>query len=347
MARIPQKPSREGGSVQIRIAGQERGGIGKVGRITNDARDNVRGRGSRRRRRSSYGASGANRSAVLRRWLTLGLVVAGAGICSILVWTLLRQLNPKPAVVATGGDRAPVPTIEATEATALVTRLLEADSTADLAPILRSGGMPAAEALERLDTIREESEGLDDPLWLGGFDSICVPIHFMMVQRAVGSPLLFALTPADEGEWRIDLDATLAACEPEFREWAAGKAAEGLVRVLGKADTYFNGAFADDEAWACFALSHPDDDAVIYGYCRRDGPQFGAIEAIQRRNRRASQSEEATDAQGLFRVTLRLTTPRNAIGRQFEIAEVVADDWVVGGTPLEKLLAERAGAAAE
>lgn len=344
MAKIPNKSGRPHGSVQTRVAGPARGELGRVGRITKDTRDP----GRRRRRKSGgrdarYGAAGANHGAVLRRWLMLGLIVAGFGISGLLVWTLLRQKPQSTAANPSGSpgldDPAAIPSLAAADALEMVRAMLDADTPEALEPLLHPGEIRPIDALARLRSIEEEGGGFRTPVWLGGFDAICKPISFVMVPKELGSPVLVTFTVNPERDWKIDFDATVGHCDPPFHDWTKGTARQGLVRVNAKEDNYFNGPFRDDDIWACFALSHPGDDASLYGYCRRDGPQFEAITAILRRNAlAASEREKLAGKAESFRTTLRLRNAEDGVSRQYRITEVIADDWVIGDESLETIL---------
>ncbi|MCH7226539.1 hypothetical protein [Haloferula sp. A504] len=346
MAKIPDKSGRSHGSVQTRVAGPSRGELGRVGRITKDTRDPAR----RRRRRQGggrdarYGAAGANHGAVLRRWLMLGLILAGFGISGLLVWTLLRQ-NPQSGAASPSNrpdlnDPESIPALAADEALEMVSAMLDADTPEALEPLLHPGKIRPTGALARLRTIEEEeAKGFRTPAWLGAFDAICEPVSFVMVPKESGPPLLVTFTVNQERDWKIDFDATVGHCDPPFHDWLKGTVRQGMVRVTGKEDNYFNGPFRDDDIWACFALSHPGGDASLYGYCRRDGPQFGAIRAILRRNLlAASEPDKLSGKAGSFRTTLRLRNAEDGVSRQFLITEVIADDWVIGDESLETIL---------
>lgn len=346
MAKIPQKPIRPEGSVQSRIAGSSSGSAGKFGRITHDARRSTeRQRSKRRRRDSRYGAAGANHGEILRRWLMVGLGLAGIVICSTLIWTLVRQGQTPPATTAgsgESGDEAGIPSLPATQALGVVTRMLDAGSPGELEPLLHKGAITPDVALQHLKAIRNKVPERTSPKWLGSIDPLSHPIDFVAIPQGLSQPIIVPLTPDEEEEWKIDFDAMLGHCDPPFPAWIEGNPESGTVRVAAREDTYFNGPFRDEEVWACLVLSHPEGDGSIYGYCRRDGSAFEAIQAIERRNQRASADSGRTSAMGSsFRITLSLRSVGGAVARQYRITEVVADDWVVGEQTFEQTLRER------
>lgn len=342
MAKIPDRHSPPQGTVETRVAGPPRSGLGKLGRITKDSREPSRRRRRKSGRDARYGAAGANHGAILRRWLMLGLIVAGFGISALLVWTLLRQNSPPNPGVSSGGtspDAPQFPALAATDAIGMVSAMLEADSPDDLKPLLRPGSISPTQALAKLQAIEEEADGFSDPAWLGDFDGICSPTTFVMVRKERGAPLLVTLTPDQDQNWKIDFDASVGQCEPPFSEWIEGTPRDGLVRASGRPDNYYNGPFRDDSMWACFAFTHPEGDAPLYGYCRRDSTQFEAIKTILRRNLLATSEREKLAGQAdSFRVTLRLRDAEGGVARQYRITEIISDEWVIGSDSLEEIL---------
>lgn len=342
MAKIPDRHSPSQGTVETRVAGPPRSGLGKLGRITKDTRDPSRRRRKKSGRDTRYGAAGANHGAILRRWLMLGLIVAGFGISGLLVWTLLRQNTPSNPEVSPKGpnpDDSPTPSLAATDAIGMVSAMLKAGSPEALEPLLRPGSISPSDALAKLHAIEEEGDGFTDPAWLGDFDGICSPVTFVAVRKELGAPLLVTLTPDHDRNWKIDFEATVGHCDPSFSEWIEGRPREGLIRATGRPDNYYNGPFRDDSMWACFAFTHPAGDAALYGYCRRDSVQFEAIKMILRRNLLATSEREKLAGQAdSFRVTLRLGDVEGGVSRQYRITEIISDDWVIGDDSLEEIL---------
>ncbi len=344
MAKIPPKPNRGPGSVQTRIAGKERESLGGFDRITNDARDTEKGRGAGRRKRSRRRpGQGRNQASILRRWLMLALALAGMAICTMLIWTLLQQgrtARPTDDPGAMAGARPAGP--GASESIALVSEMLDASSPADLAPLLRDGGSGVERAWRDLQASKAQLEDAGEPRWLGSFDHVTVPLSFVLIRNPIGDPLVTVLAPNDEGKWRIDAAATFGHCEPPFPEWTGDGVRGGLVRARVKFDNYYNGPFRNDAEWACLRLSNPASDEAVYAYCRRSSKQFDAIETTRRRNERAAstgkQPVAGEPSRNTMRLTLRLQRVEGAYDGQYEITEVVADDWAVGEASLEDLL---------
>lgn len=356
MAKIPSKPTRPAGSVRSSIAGGGAAGdhLGKVRRITNDARDAEAGHAPRRRRRRSS-RSGQRRemenrqSAVLKRWLVLILLVAGGSVAFMVVSVVVdlrhSAINPVEKPPATSAFRAPA--LPAPEAVAMISGVLAANTPEQLAPLIRSSGMEPTTAFEGLQGLKAKYDGLGDPVWLGSLDSLLQPVEVVAVPKGSlpGTPLVVCLTPEQE-EWRVDIDALLGVCDPAFEMFVEEKADAGMVRAEALRDTYFNGRFDDEDDWICLTLRHPDSEHVIYGYARKGTPQDEAIRAIERRNRLADARGDraAGDHLGgrrMMRATFRLKRPDDALHRQYEIVSVLADDWVLAQHPLDEILVTR------
>lgn len=221
----------------------------------------------------------------------------------------------------------------------MVNAMLEAESPDTLERLMCKGDISPTDALAKLKAIEEDADAFRTPAWLGGFDAICKPVSFVRVKKELGPPLLITFSMNQEQDWRIDFDATVGHCDPPFSEWVEGRPEQGLVRASGRADNYYNGPFRDDSIWACFALSHPEGEATLYGYCRRDSPQFAAISAILRRNVLAASDREKLAGQtNSFRVTLRLRDVEGSVSRQYRITEIISDDWAIGDESLEEIL---------
>lgn len=346
MTRIPDKPVRRSRSVQTRIAGRQKGLSEEFDRFTSDARDSAKGRRLKKRRHPARNHRRRHKIVFLHRWLVLVLGVTGVTLGAMLLWTLLNQSPARTRPAAPSADNRP--SIDSADAVALVSRLLGAGTPAELEPVLRKGAIPADRALQLLHAVEREKGGFEEPAWFGPVDCLSAPVSIVVLPTKTGSPLLAALTPGGDGGWRIDFEALIGHCSPSIDDWIAGTASEGTVRVLGRRGFYYNGFFRDDERWACFALTHPDGESTLYAYCPRDSPQFDALRDILRRRAIATEALGAGSPDDLhaeestsFRTTLRLRKPEHQIGRQYEISEVLSDDWVVGEASLEEIIGSR------
>lgn len=346
MAKFPQRPSRTGTYVQTHIAGSSSirarastsEGIGKVDRINRNLPKGKRRRrsdGSRRSRRE------ARRGAVLRRWLVLGLSLAGLGITGSLLYGLLlapdSDIRPLAKRNKIYGEA--FPSLPVDQALAMVHRMFDASRAEELAKLLRPGAISPDEALAQLEELDVDPSGSINPKWLGRIDSEVRAFDLILVERPLQEPLSIPLTPDDDGEWKIDFDALVGHCSPNFEAWAAGTADRGTVRCIAKFDTYYNAAFRDEREWVCLSFYHPDHRARLYAYCQRDSLSHEALGQIVDRNIRmaADIGTEADDTRP-FRTMLELKREPDGMPNQFEIVEVLSDDWIASRPTYEQVL---------
>jgi hypothetical protein len=349
MAKIPQRPGRSGSYVQTHIAGSSSirsrvetpEGIGKVERIN-------RNLPKRQRRRSSRGRRQSRRGLVLRRWLVLGLSVTGLTIIGGLLYALLVAPAPVPRAQLTGNKiyGKAFPSLPVEEGLGMVESMFEASQPEELEGLLRPGTIGPDEALARLATLLPEKKEDLRPKWLGRIDSKVRAFDLVLVSRPLQEPLSVPLTPDQDGEWKIDFDAMVGHCSPNFDAWVEGDVDRGTVRCIAKFDTYYNAAFRDEREWVCISFSHPDHPTRLYAYCERDGLSHQAMEKIVERNiRMAKDVGTEADETRPFRTMLELTHSDRFMPNQFEIVEVLSDDWIASQPTYEEVLERQADSA--
>lgn len=160
--------------------------------------------------------------------------------------------------------------------------------------------------------------------WIGATDTEDVQIETMVIAFRRGDRIshrMAMLTPDELGNWRLDFPTFARWCDPPIQLMdGASDYPGGLVRVFVARDYYFNGAFSDDEKWACFVIDSPDIEARAFVYCRVDSKEQMEIDAIIKRFSRQA------------RVTLEIERVDGAEPRQFRVSRVVRDGWLgVGG----------------
>ena len=99
--------------------------------------------------------------------------------------------------------------------------------------------------------------------------------------------------------------------------------------MVGK-DSYYNGLFRDESKWVCYAMGTPDHEVVLLGYCRKGSLQAAAMERI------VAEDRLGEGGRALKRATLEIRRIAGAESRQFEIARVLAEDWVVSDKDFEE-----------
>ncbi len=132
---------------------------------------------------------------------------------------------------------------------------------------------------------------------------------------------LALLTPDDRGRWKLDFDAFARIARPPWGELLAGGGDHVLVRVMATPDVYYNGPFRDETQWTCYAMSTPDNDEVLRGYCKVGSPEAEALRRLF--------ANGATTS----RVILEINRVTGGETRQFEISSLRATDWILAGTP--------------
>jgi hypothetical protein len=125
------------------------------------------------------------------------------------------------------------------------------------------------------------------------------------------------LTPDDSGTWKIDFDAFARTVKPGWKSILDLATQVAVVRVIIVKESYFNGPFRDEKQWNCYGMASPDTDEVLMGYCKLNSPQEAAL------------AEILSDGGSLKRVTLEIRRLESGEARQFEISQVIAEDWVV------------------
>ena len=335
MSRIPPKPEVREGKVHRRIVGAAPE-LGRVGRMASEPRrkrksKSGRNKGpSRRRRRSSR---------VLTNWLVLLLSIAGLTFGCVILWSIFNQKELAPLAPLPAENVPPLPS---DRALSMVEQMLAATNPEDLESLIRPGSLSADQAIDILRRIREEQTQAARPIWVGTIDSLSVPIEFISVNYKDSYPRPALFTLDSEGEWKLDFDAFAIHCIPEFTSLLEDGKQGGLVRVQVEEDSYYNNWFGDDSEWNCYLLTHPGRKTSLYGYCKRGSRVDTAMEVINQRTLRHTETKSTKELPAPLRkkqrarVTLMIERPAGARNRQFEITQVISDDWVVSEKPFDE-----------
>lgn len=305
--------------------------LGKVTRVSRGA-----SKSKRRRRRRSEGPRGQRQSTRKRRvvlvWssvfaaLTLGLVV-------VSVWTWVNKSKGRgaadPTIKAPGAERVASrfesPAEE--EALDLVRKALAIRDEKEVPNHFRQGGASPSEVvgfLRRLHETDGEPVALE---WLSSMDANGMLLDGVMVSHAsaeLGAKRLAFLTPNEKGRWLVDFEAFARVATPSWQDLLQKGAPQAIVRVLMAGDNYFNGPFREEEGWLAYGLASPDIEEVLTGYVRKGSPQAEALSWI------------FSNEHAIKRATLEIRRVEGGGPRQFEISRVLAEDWVVSGTPFDE-----------
>lgn len=297
----------------------------------------------RKRRRGERGGGDAIRSKqrqVMLTWSLILVLLALSGL-GTAVWFWLRQsMNRETS--AKGGSpverviekrvasRFESPTER--EALDLVRRALSVRDPASVAEYFRPGAASPEKVIGFLRNMEVEDGAVEGMTWLSSMDANGLLIDGVLVKTIKDGQLrnrLAFLTPDEKGKWKIDFDGFARTVEPSWGELLEGKAGEGLVRVIVAADSYYNGPFRDESQWVCYGMVSPDTEVVMLGYCRKGSAQAEAMAGI------VSVGDSLPGTHSPRRATLKIRRIEGAESRQFEIARVMAEDWVMSVRPFD------------
>jgi hypothetical protein len=304
-------------------------GIGRVARMPGTGLP----KGERRTRRISDGGRGSRvregRKSVITIWsiLLLGMVLLVLGV-AIWIWVVpnMRRgedIAKSSPVESDRGARVnskfPSPIEE--EAIALVKRGLAIRDPAQVTDCYRPGSASSPQIVEYLQGLEGRDGAVSGYRWLGSMDPNGLSVDGVLVSfkgtDGKSRNRVALLTPDAVGTWRIDFDAFARTVVPSWSEILENRAPAATVRIYLVADSYFNGPFADDQQWACYGIASPDTPEILLGYCKVGSPQAAALEwMVSRRSK-------------LNRATLEIRRVDGAEPRQFEISQVLAEDWVL------------------
>lgn len=311
--------------------------LGKLARMHSVELSGRSGRSGRRIRRKS--ARGGRHSSNLARrrllivWsVVLGVVALGVISVAISVW-LWPQLQRETGVVMTSPEmedarvRVASRFVSPSEAEAL--RLVQSAvanrDASQVENLFHLGVGKPAEVVDFCVAVEAREGPIERFDWLGSIDGHELLVEGVLVVFKGGEkPLerLALLTPDLLGNWKVDFDAFARTVEPSWDVFLGKRddvprPQRAVVRVIVAKDSYFNGPFGDESEWACYGIASPDIDELLHGYCRTGSPEQLALDQL------------FIDGEPVRRVTLELARAENADAKQFQIARILAKDWVV------------------
>jgi hypothetical protein len=310
-------------------------GLGKVARMPGYGRRSA----LRRRSQSSQGdRQGQERQ---RHAQVVGWSI-GVGLMSLVALGLVFGLwlrprsraaknLPGPARSARVESKFKAPT--ESEALAAVKKALALHDPAEVDGLIRRGPMTAPEVVAFLEAMPAKDGEIKNYRWLGGIDKNGLSLEGVQVTFAGQDQprgRLAILTPDSNGVWKLDFAAFARWVKPSWESLLEQQAESAVIRVFATQDNYFNGPFRDEREWAAYKLASPDTEAILVGYCKLGSAQHRAMELLWQRGDTA-----------IARVTLeirRLAETPGAVRAercQFEIARVLAEDWVLADKPLD------------
>lgn len=196
----------------------------------------------------------------------------------------------------------------------------------------RTGSANPASVISFLEGMAKSDGPVKNLEWFSSLNHNGLLIEAVSIRTVNGNTpkeRLALMTPDTEGNWKIDFDAFARTVRPSWDLLINPNSSGGLVRVSIKDDNYYNRAFSDDTTWTCYQGVSADTDMQLYCYCKRNSPQHKALKQILANNR-----TENGDS-SLARVVLELRRVENCDARQFEVSNVVAEDWIVSSVQFD------------
>lgn len=298
-------------------------------------------KGSRRSRRKDDSTRGSrisrNRKLIIKIWS----VMLSALVLAILGLTVWFWLVPKMNARAAATGRPPAVTRETARAVVKYPPPSEAEALAAvkqglgirdpemIAEYFRPGSSDPRTIVDFLRGLGASEGAIYRYEWIGGIATLGLPIEGVVVHSKANDKQynrLALLTPDVAGRWKIDFDAFARTVKPTWSELLEQRAEAAQVRVYAVKDNYYNGVFINDQEWVCYGLASPDMEQILLAYCKIGSQQAAVMDRIF-----------AVENQ-MTRITLEIRRVAGGEPRQFEIAKVIAMDWVEGGMPLEEAL---------
>ena len=273
---------------------------------------------------------------MVKLWsIALGVTAFAIVIISFGIW-LRPMVFPDAIPVATTAEdlekdvkiasRFPSPSRD--ESIALVKNAL-ANRDLEKVPLLfRTGTATPAGILDYCSHAKERDGAVEDYDWMSSLDTDGLLIEGVLVHyQGNEKPIqrLALLTPDDRGRWQLDFDAFARNVTPPWTQILAGGGDQIRVRVIVQPGVYYNGPFKDESIWNSYFLTSPDMDSTLCGYCRIGTPEDQAMRKL------------FADGSTSTRVTLDIRRVKEGEPLQFEIARILAREWVIPAAP-EKAL---------
>jgi len=220
------------------------------------------------------------------------------------------------------------------EALATVQQALASRDSAQVESLIHLGGATPAEVIDFMAQTETRDGKPISYVWLSSMNVDGLQIEGVLVSYAgKESPVerLAFLTPDDMGIWKVDFDGLARSSRPSWKDLLDGRVDRAQVRVFIAKDEYFNGIYDRDTQWDCFGMVSlesnallPEGQQLLHGYCKMDSAQAKALAKIF-----------ANDVR-VHRVTLELFRAPGSDPRQFEIARVLGEEWVLTPKPFDE-----------
>lgn len=228
-----------------------------------------------------------------------------------------------PGIAATGPARP-----AGNEVLSIVNHALAVRNPAEVAKFI-DPGEASPEEIAGFMSKADERDGIVGKLtWLGQADANDLALESVAVYfgNDSRSKRIAYLTPSPDGTWKLDFESYAGRSKPSWEEIMGDHDAPAVVRVFVSSDTYYNGFFRSESEWICVGMASPDQDRLLFGYCRKGSRQAAGMERL------LDEADGST-----LRATLEIRRHEGPGSRQFEIISVLAKGWVPGALPYDQL----------
>lgn len=205
------------------------------------------------------------------------------------------------------------PTLVEEELIPVIRKFLEAESAAELAPLVRHSELTVPR-IEALGAGGITPVGFSKVIWgdppVRTGDSIRV-----LIQDGEFAKRNIHLT--EEDGWKVDWESWVGWSEIPWEQLKRDRPTEPLTfRVVVSDVDYYNFEFNDEAQWSCYRLESREGEHAVYGYVPRAGLLDVRLRSLERVENR------------LF--TLRLRYPDGAKSdNQLLIDEILAEGWML------------------
>ncbi len=298
-------------------------------------------KGTRRLRKRSEGGRGSRLREGRKMIVVIWSVLLSMAVLAVLIGAVVMWVLPKIRSGQSAGNVAALAEVEAAEvlprfsspteeeATAIVRRGLAQRNPEKVAQSFRLGASSPEAVVGFLAGLESLDGGLRRLEWIGSMDANGLSIEGVVVSfkgKPDGKPRnrVALLVPDEEGKWKMDFEAFARVGSPGWEEISEKSTAAAQVRVYVGKDSYYNGPFSDDETWICYGLASPDGEDILLGYCKVGSAQAAALAWMFSKD------------SSTVRATLEIRRVEGGSERQFEISQVIAEDWVRGEVPFDE-----------
>ncbi len=257
----------------------------------------------------------------LEKLIIVGLLVGVVGLLLAVTFTQREVAEAaEPVQEETPIENLGVALLEGREASEdCIRRFFEAESMEEVLPLIRHPEVlkPVMERWYARHEHRQEADIVFETVKIKELEGARFYLHFVRLQDDV-DPRPIAVEDTADG-FKVDWETAVGYQAMDWKRFMNERPTETVyMRVVARADDYYNFEFHDSAVWACYRLSHPDEETSLYGYVKR----FSERE-------RQLQDAIGQDPSGSDYFVLGLRFPEGAgSDHAVEIVEIQRSKWV-------------------